>query len=153
MSYLAQCLAALADVAGPLAETPSASAEVKAAAVEVGRASDIVPAAQAMVNLIVAVEDTVAELDYHAKKLRAKLAEVLDETGAPSIRTKHHTVFVSEGRSGVVITDQTAIPPHLMRQPPAQPDKAAIAKLLSEGVSVPGVVLGNRAPSLTIRKR
>ena len=46
-----------------------------------------------------------------------------------------------------------SIPADLMRQPPPAPDKGAIQKMLREGCEVPGAVLGNSRPVLTIRNR
>lgn len=131
----------------------AASAHTHRLAFAVCGTGDMLLAAEAMVPLILSLEDAAETLAAHAKRLRQVLAEVMDETGCATLRGETHIASVSAGRAGVVITDETAIPPSLMRQPPPAPDKAAISKLLRGGKAVPGCMLGNAGPTLTIRRR
>lgn len=137
----------------PILTLPNAPHPLRRAAADVSDAPDMLPAMEAMIPLILGLEDAAETLATMARTLRRHLAEVMDETGAATIRAETHTASVSAGRAGVVITDEALIPPTLMRQPPPAPDKTAIAKLLREGKAVPGAVLGNAGPSLTIRWR
>lgn len=116
-------------------------------------AGDFVRVAEHIIPVILAAEDAAETLTAAAKRLRQVMAEVMDETGATTIKGATHTASATRGRAGVVITDEAAIPPSLMRVPPPAPDKAAIAKLLKAGEVVPGAVLGNSSPSLTIRSK
>lgn len=104
--------------------------------------------------LIMAAENVKAAADAADKAMRNALALVLDETGAPAIGGKHHTVSIASAPAAVVITDANAIPAAFIRTTEA-PDKAAIRKAIEAGDDVPGAVLsrGNGAPVLSIRKR
>lgn len=104
--------------------------------------------------LIMAAENVKAAADAADRAMRAELALVLDETGAPAIGGRHHTVSIASAPAAVVITDAGAIPAAYIRTTEA-PDKAAIRKAIEAGEDVPGAVLsrGNGAPVLSIRKR
>jgi hypothetical protein len=114
---------------------------------------DLVAAMETSVDLIVALEDAVAGIDARAERIRAVLADVMNESGATTIRAGTHTASVSPSRQGVVITDPDAIPPTLMRQPEPTPDRAAIGSLLKAGQPVLGATLGNGGVTLTIRSK
>jgi hypothetical protein len=149
------CLAQLQAAARPLLASPHAPAVAKAHAMGVIDAPDMVPAAEAYIPLILALEEAAEALASAEKRLRDVLATVMSETGCTTLRSPDgsHTASVSDGRASVQITDANALPPDLMRQPPPAPDKAAIAKLLKQGVAVAGAVLGNSPPTLSIRAR
>ena len=137
----------------PLMTDPAVPHALRRLAALASESGDFLRIAEHMIPVILAAEDHAENLAAIAKRLRGVLAEVMDETGAATLRGETHTASVSRGRAAVVITDEAAIPPHLMRQPPPAPDKAAISKLLREGNDVPGALLGNSAPSLTIRSK
>ncbi len=101
---------------------------------------------------IVALETVGDVIAARAKALRAALLELMVETGAPSISTGTHTIGTMEVRR-VHITDETLIPPSLMRQPAPKPDTETIGRLLRSGAEVPGALLSNASPTLTIRSR
>lgn len=151
MSGAQQALERLEAAAEPVLLEQFAPHAIRLGAAKAVDTGDMLDAAEAMVPLILDLEAAADALGAHAKRLRQVLAEVMDETGAATIRAGMHTASVSRGRAAVAITDEAAIPPHLMRQPPPAPDKAAIAKLLKEGKPVPGASLGNAAPTLSIR--
>lgn len=109
----------------------------------------VIARAGAAIVALESVEDVIAN---QAKALRAALLEVMVETGAPAIHATHHSIGVTETRR-VQITDETAIPITLMRQPAPKPDTETIRRLLLAGAEVPGAQLTNGSPSLTIRSR
>lgn len=143
----------LSSALGVIPMETHASAAIKRAAAIAADHGDFVEIMRGMVPLILDLEGAAEALSGHAKRLRGVLAEVMDETGAATIRGEMHTASVSAGRSGVVITDEALVPLSLMRQPAPTPDKTAIAKLLREGREVPGALLGNSPPQLTIRRK
>ena len=116
--------------------------------------TDLVQMIPAYADLIMAAEAVKAAADAADKALRATLAAVMDDTGAPAIAGQHHMVTVSAAPAAVVITDAAAIPMAFIRTTEA-PDKVAIRKAIEAGQDVPGCVLarGNGAPVLSIRKR
>lgn len=153
MSGARDALHALADAAAPLLVDAAAAHPLRKQAADIADAADFIVAAERVIPLILDIEGAADALTAHAKRLRETLATVMDETGAATIRSPLHTASVSRGRAAVVITDSALIPPEFMRVPPPAPDKAAISKSLKEGVAIPGALLGNAAPQLTIRRR
>lgn len=153
MSGAAQALAQLETAVEPLLTEPAASHSLRQQAAKATDTGDMLAAAEAIVPVILDCEAAAEALTSHARRLRDVLATVMHETGAATIRAGLHVASVSNGRPAVIITDAAMVPPSLMRQPPPAPDKAAIQKLLSAGNAVPGAVLGNAAPVLTIRSK
>jgi hypothetical protein len=114
--------------------------------------TDLVQMIPAYADLIMAAEVVKAAADAADRALRATLAAVMEDTGAPSIAGPHHTVSLSRGAAAVIVTDEAAIPNTYLTTKTA-PDKAAIRSAISHGIEVPGAVLANGAPVLSIRKR
>jgi len=102
------------------------------------------------VTLIVELEDQAQAAEAAAKRARLALRDALEGTTG-AVRAGIHTASVRAGSASVIVTDERAIPDEYMRCPPPQPDKAAIAKALKAGEQIPGAVLRNAEPSLTIR--
>lgn len=151
VSAAARYLAVLHAAAEPVLTCPHAGVPLRRAAAAVTDADDLLVAAEALLPLILDLEAAAETLAAHARRLRTALAEVMADSGATTVRHGHLTASVSDGRAAVVITDAAALPPSLLRTPPPQPDKAAIARLLRAGHAVPGAALGNAQPVLTIR--
>lgn len=151
MSGASQALARLISAVEPLLTEQHAAHQHRRQAAIASDRGDFLDVAEAIIPLVLDLESGADALTAHARRLRDALAEVMDETGAATIRGDMHTASVSTGRAAVVITDAGLIPPTLMRQPAPVPDKTAIAKLLSAGHAVPGAVPGNARPVLTIR--
>lgn len=119
------------------------------AAADVMLEDDLILTATAMVPLILALEEQEAVAKDNAAKARAALCAALEATTG-RVKAGIHTATTSAGKASVTVTDDAAIPPSFMRQPPPQPDKAAILAAIKAGATVPGVVLRNGAPSLRI---
>ncbi|MDA5215376.1 siphovirus Gp157 family protein, partial [Escherichia coli] len=81
---------------------------------------------------------------------RAALAEVIEETGLPSVETPHHRATTSVSARSVVITDAAALPAAYLRHRAPEPNKDALRKALLAGESIPGAALSNGAPSIRI---
>lgn len=62
------------------------------------------------------------------------------------------TASISKGRGKVVIADETALPEAFVRVS-RTPDKTAIGDALKGGQAVPGALLSNPEPTLTVRTR
>ncbi len=101
---------------------------------------------------LVQLEAHVTYAENKAKALREALLNLIVETGAPAFSIGTHTISTAETRR-VHITDEAAIPPEFMRQPPPKPDTEVIRRKLAAGQSVPGAMLSNASPTLTIRSR
>lgn len=119
------------------------------AAADVMLDDDILGTMQAAVSLVLALEEQEQASKAAAEIARSALLAALEGTTGQVI-AGIHTASVTKGRASVAITDDAAIPPKFMEQPPPRADKAAILKAIKAGGSVPGAVLRNGAPSLRI---
>lgn len=147
------CVKAIAEVAERVM-FDDILAVARGAAAETVVAPNLVAAVDRASTAILHLEAARDKIAQHIEDLRSTLAQVMYETGLTSVRTIHgHTVFVREPQPRLLITDEKAIPPSLMEQPPPRPDRDAIMRLLREGKTVPGACLSNGAPTLAIRTR
>lgn len=114
------------------------------------RPEDLNDALAAMAAFVLAAEVLEEAVGAAGRTARDALAMTMWETGATGFRTEHHTVSVSEGRRGVIVSG--AVPARFMRQPPPTEDKHALHKALMAGEVVPNATLDNGGkPILTIQ--
>jgi hypothetical protein len=150
MSFADELRDAMTLVAGIVtADTHHMPQPMRDAAAEVMLEADLILACQLMVPLIIGLEEVEEVAAAYGKQARAALCAALEATSG-RVRVGIHTATTSAGRASVAITDDTAIPAEYMRQPPPQPDKAAILAALKAGEDVPGVLLRNGPPVLRI---
>jgi hypothetical protein len=81
---------------------------------------------------------------------RDALREMIEDTGMPAVRGRHHTAALTASPPSVVITDAAALPARFLRQPPPEPDKEAIRTAIASGETVPGALLSNPPQTLRI---
>lgn len=112
--------------------------------------ADIIACMSASVSLILALEEQQDATKAAIERARDALRDALEATTG-QVRAGAHTASTSAGPASVVITDDAAIPPRFMEQPPPRADKAAIARALKAGEVVPGAALRNSQPVLRIR--
>jgi hypothetical protein len=114
--------------------------------------TDLLDALRAAGSLVLAAEAIVSASKNAEAAARTALAQTLMETGACSIRSDTHIFSASPARQSVSVTSAANVPAHLLHQPPAQPDRAKIMRLLKTGQRVPGCELSNGTnPILTIK--
>jgi len=85
-----------------------------------------------------------------AAALRSLMFSAMQWCDVQKIELPAATLSIRAGTPKVVITDEAAIPAALTRTK-VEPDKTAIKAQLSLGVDVPGAMLSNAEPSLTVR--
>lgn len=90
-------------------------------------------------------------LENGAQWLRAAVLNAMQETGCSRIKGPDMSVSVGPGKAKVIVTDAEAVPDALCRIS-REPNKTEIAKALAAGQDVPGVVLGNANPFLSVRR-
>lgn len=129
---------------------PRIGRRARDAAADLMLESDIIASMQAAVTLIVELEDQAQAAEAAAKRARLALRDALEGTTG-TVRAGIHTASIRAGSASVIVTDESAIPAEYMRQPPPAPDKAALARALKNGAQIPGAVLRNGEPGLTIR--
>lgn len=91
--------------------------------------------------------------EEQVKSARAALATFMDSTGLRKIERPEGTLSLRDAGQNTVFSadfDPERLPEDLRRWK-CEPDKAAIKDALISGQSVPGAVLSNASPVLTIR--
>jgi hypothetical protein len=90
--------------------------------------------------------------DRHSDGLRATMLKLMQFGDLKTMALPEATVSVRAGSPRVIVTDETMVPEDLCRIS-ISPDKKAIKERIDAGEAVPGAVLSNSEPSLTIRTK
>lgn len=152
MTGASAAMARIRAAAEPMLTAAHAAGGLRRQAALVENAADLDPALVGMVSLILATEQAAEALTLDAKRLRATLAAVMDDTGCPSVRAPFHTAAVSAARQVVVVIGP--VPQEYMRTPEPAPDKVALLRALKDGETINGAQLSNGGgPVLSIRAR
>ena len=86
-----------------------------------------------------------------AQTLRNGIAAAMETAELTSFKTPTATFSMRTSPPRVEITDASEIPAIYLTQPAPVPDKRAISAALKENQSVPGAVLSNQPPALSVR--
>ena len=89
-------------------------------------------------------------LGMRKEKLRKRMLLILEAAGLKSLKLPSASLSVSY-RSHTLVNDPDLVPNEYLRRPPPEPMKQLIGAALKTGQDVPGCVLSNPEPSLTIR--
>ena len=87
----------------------------------------------------------------HRDGLREALACGMEVAEITSLKTPVATLSMRATPPSVEIIDQSVIPPAFMRVADPVPDKRAILAALKDGTPIPGCVLSNQPPALSVR--
>jgi hypothetical protein len=125
------------------------------AAQAVSGVSDVEEVMRAAVEVVVAAEALHKLLkDTVLAELRAALAEAIESSGCPAVRTEHHTAYLQRQQAFLSIADEARIPREYYVQPPVALDRRALKSALADGLEVPGASLATpNARTLAIRTR
>ena len=82
--------------------------------------------------------------------MRALLLRLMKAADLNKVSLPEATVSVSKGRAGVEIVDESLLPDNVVKLK-REPDKTAIKAALDAGEDVPGAVLREGQPTLTVR--
>jgi hypothetical protein len=91
-------------------------------------------------------------LAERADKARSVVLHAMQDMGLEKLPMPDATVSVRAGRPSVEITDLSRLPERFVRVK-VEADKSAIGEALKQGEAIPGAMLSNAAPSLSIRTR
>lgn len=91
-------------------------------------------------------------LDRRAEAIRSLIQKIMDDAKLPKLELAEATISVRAGTPKVVLTDEAALPDDCVKVV-RNPDKAEIKIRLAAGQTVPGAVLSNSEPSLSIRTK
>jgi hypothetical protein len=90
-------------------------------------------------------------LEEGSKFLRVAVLNAMQEAALPKIRAPDMSVSIGVGKPKVLITNEAALPEAFCRITRA-PDKAAIAAEIAAKRDVPGAVLSNPVPFLSVHR-
>lgn len=144
--------APIRDLLAKIASNPDLPRAMRAIAADAEGATELEAVLARTGRALVHLEAHVTQAEMQAKALREGLLALIVETGAPAFSIGTHTISTMETRR-VHVTDEALIPVTLMRQPAPKPDTEAIRRILTNGGEVPGAVLSNASPTLTIRSK
>jgi hypothetical protein len=145
MSYAARYCQQLTDAVRPLLAADPAQA-VRDAAASVAYSADLadlVGAARAAAETLRHLDDAAATIERARETLAATLRDAMAETGLTSVRVPGGIWYLRDPAPRVIVTDENALPPEYLMQPPQRPNFAEIRAALRTGRHVPGAVLSN----------
>jgi hypothetical protein len=102
---------------------------------------------------IAALESRKARLIDRAAKRKAAALTLLQEMGERKLERPEFTASVTPGRPKALVSDADCLPAQFLRPQPPKPDLTAIKDALAAGEIVPGAMLSNAEPFLTVRVR
>lgn len=109
--------------------------------------------AKALGELIDGMTSRKGRLLAGAQSMRAAALNAMLECNIKKLQLPDMTVSASQSAMPkVIITEAERIPEHLCRIR-SEPNKTAICEALEAGQIVPGAMLGNRGPSLSVRTK
>lgn len=109
--------------------------------------------------LAAGIEQRLAELEERRDRIRARaenkrlaaLSAMLD-AGEKKIEAPDFTLSVRAGTPSVIVTDEKEVPPEFFVAQEPKLSKSALKDALKAGREVPGAVLSNGAPTLSVRR-
>lgn len=108
--------------------------------------------AKAMGEITDQMNDRRTRIDDRADKRRAAALALMQAAGVAKVERPDFTASIGAGRPKVTITDETLLPDRFIRITRAA-NKSAVGDALKAGTEVPGALLGNAEPTLTVRTR
>ena len=102
----------------------------------------------------IAIAKLKARLTRHCERaegIREAIQAAMETAELTSLKTPAATLSIRPSPPSVEITDQTALPAIFLKQPPPTVDKKAISAALKSGEAIPGAVLSNQPPALSVR--
>ena len=102
----------------------------------------------------IAIAKLKARLTRHCERaqgIREAIQAAMETAELTSLKTPAATLSIRPSPPRVEITDQAALPPIFLTQPPPVPDKNALKASLKSGETIPGAVLSNQPPALSVR--
>lgn len=100
---------------------------------------------------IVKLKERLTRHCNRAQAIRNGIATAMEVAELTSLKTPAATLSMRASPPRVEITDIATIPALYMIQPPPAPDKKAISAALKDGAAIPGAMLSNSPPALSIR--
>lgn len=107
---------------------------------------------EACAKLAAEKRERAARFGQRALKRREAALSLLQAADIPKLEQADFTASVGKSRGKVIVADEAALPDAMFRTT-RSPDKTAIGEALKDGKTVPGALLSNPEPTLTVRTR
>ena len=92
-------------------------------------------------------------LETRIQATRMLVAEAMDEAGVRKIMEADFTLSLRTGAPPLQIIDEDAIPDRYWTPQPPRLERGELKRALADGKDIPGAVLGEGVPSITVRVR
>ena len=95
----------------------------------------------------------VGRLEERSERKRALAAGVMRDAGLPRLIAPDFTASVRPVAPGLVVSDETLIPPDYWVPQPPKLNRQELISILKSGTTVPGAGLSNGGSTLSVRSR
>lgn len=92
-------------------------------------------------------------LDVRIQATRVVICEAMEEAGLTKITEPDFTLSLRTGAPPLAVIDEEAIPDRFWTPQPPKLERAVLKRALSDGKDIPGAVLGNGSPTISVRVR
>ena len=92
-------------------------------------------------------------LEVRIQATRVVICEAMEEAGLTKITEPDFTLSLRTGVPPLMVIDEDAIPDAYWSPQPPKLERGVLKRALSDGKDIPGAVLGNAAPSISVRVR
>ena len=99
------------------------------------------------------MQSRLGRIDLRTEKKRALIIEVMERAALKKLAEPDFTASLRAGRPPIVLIDEAAVPGEYWRPQPAKLDKQHLYAVLRDGRDIPGAVLGNAEPTISVRTR
>ena len=99
------------------------------------------------------LRDRAARLAHRAEKKRQLVGEAMARADLKRVILPDLTLSLRSGTPSLVVTDEEAIPGGFWKAQPPKLDRQGLSNALKSGETIPGAVLGNPQPCLSVRSK
>lgn len=92
-------------------------------------------------------------LEARIQATRVVVCEAMEEAGLTKITEADFTLSLRTGAPPLMIIDEEAIPERYWAPQPPRLERAVLKRALADGKDIPGAVLGNGSPTISVRVR
>jgi hypothetical protein len=99
------------------------------------------------------MRERAARLGLRAERKRQLVADTMAQAELRKITLPDLTISLRPGQAPLVVTEEEAVPETFWRPQAPKLDRQELTTVLRAGESIPGAVLGNPRPSLSVRTK
>ena len=107
----------------------------------------------ALKSRIADMRERAGRISARAEKKRLLVAEAMVQAELKRLEMPDFTLSLRVGSASVVVTDEGVIPEGFWKPQAPKLDRQALTLALKSGENIPGAILGNRQPCLSVRTK